>query len=89
MGQEDIEAQPRLVIPYYEVLCIRIFFHLKMSFKKSPCIPLWQRGKIPLFGKEGLGEIFITLCDGCRHVCFIIIGNIAKNTLLPLLQEAD
>jgi hypothetical protein len=29
-------------------------------FIKSPLIPLFQRGKrlVPLFGKEGLGEIF-------------------------------
>jgi hypothetical protein len=29
--------------------------------KKSPFIPLFQRGRyIPLFGKEGLGEILWT-----------------------------
>jgi hypothetical protein len=31
----------------------------------------FAKGEIPLFGKEGLGEIFIVLCDGCRHVGFI------------------
>jgi hypothetical protein len=29
------------------------------------CTPLLNGGStIPLFGKEGLGEIFIVLCDG-------------------------
>jgi hypothetical protein len=33
-----------------------------MTFIKSPFIPLFQRGRfpdIPLFGKEGLGEILL------------------------------
>jgi hypothetical protein len=31
---------------------------MKSFFEKSPFIPLFQRGKIvPLFRKEGLGEI--------------------------------
>jgi hypothetical protein len=43
--------------------------------------PLWKRSLsllkgdffiLPLFGKEGLGEIFIALCDGPRHECFLI-----------------
>ncbi len=34
---------------------------------------------IPLFGKEGLGEIFIILCDGHRHERFYF-----PNPLSPL-----
>ena len=39
---------------------MRVSFHLKMHLK-SPSIPLCLKGDfiIPLFGKEGLGEIFI------------------------------
>ncbi len=36
-----------------------------------PLNPPFLKGEVSLFGKEGLGEIFILLCDGDRHVGFI------------------
>jgi len=39
------------------------------DWAKTKC-PLLKE-EVPLFGKEGLGEIFMLLCDGYRHVGFI------------------
>jgi len=32
-----------------------------------PLHPPFLKGEVPLLGKEGLGEIFMLLCDGYRH----------------------
>jgi len=47
----------------------RAFFHLKIHLK-SPFPPL-LKGGIPLFGKEGLGEIFIIFCDGGMYFALL------------------
>jgi hypothetical protein len=47
-----------------------------MEFVKSPLIPLFQRGIcpwIPLFGKEGRGEIYRTLINSFVLVIFVLV----------------